>query len=613
MKKFFAFLICVVFLFGAITPVSYADDGKIDLYQAFSNKDDQSKTEVGSRIYKWSMYLPDDAIIYKSERVNYFNMSTTSYQATADLEVNKNVNNQTLEDILYSLQNQSKQGYYWLWGDKEFQVDIAKDEWGQKYIRIIKAGGYYDYYLVDKAAEEFSEYIENRIYISNNYVYNLTIHMNGDFYKQHEELFDKLASSFKLSFDEKNPNIKELSDSISTAREYKNTSYGWKMVLSPYWKMEGSPNARNQIFRPVYSDEELNQDKAAVDETENGFKVPEGITVSLIGSSSVGENATQWALKDIDKIKDNYNKEVCEIITCKEYAQAGLNVYNVSVRFKTVTKKPYIMNNLYVVGNGYKYLISAVMMEDEYLNNAKKDSFNNMLKTFELDKTCLSKYLGKIVQADDIVNMNEAKDLKMKKYNFTTKITRNWNVSNSMGTYGMYNDMYMEKMYYYESISNNEFLSAFEPESNINLSMTAGLNSNTIDEIIAQRTENLLNDDEIRLQLAKVNIESTESNGAVIYCISKEYDTKAIEKFVDEDKTKNYSFDTLTNQYEYIIKLGKDIYIQDIMIPVSNTSDVNLKKVKDIWSDTTVNNVNYSNLDLKWKKHTLQEFDKQKK
>jgi hypothetical protein len=83
--------------------------------------------------------------------------------------------------------------------------------------------------------------------------------MNGKFYEEHEEMFGKLASSFKLTFDEKNQNIKELSDSVSTSREYKNSSYGWKMMLSPYWKVEGTPNARNQSFRPLYSDEEMNQ------------------------------------------------------------------------------------------------------------------------------------------------------------------------------------------------------------------------------------------------------------------------------------------------------------------------------------------------------------------
>ena len=612
MKKLIAILICTFLLLTSMTPIVFANGGNIDLYQAFSS--DQSKTEVGSRIYKWSMYLPDDAVIYKTDQANYFNMSTTSYQSNVSLTVNKNNNNQSLEDILYSLQNQSKQGYYYLWGDKEFLVDIAKDENGQRYIKIIKADGYYDYYLVDASAEEFREYVENRIYIRNNNIYNLTISMNGEFYKEHDDMFAKLAASFKLSFDDKNPNIKELSDSVSNSREYKNTSYGWKMVLSPYWKVEGTPNARNQSLRPVYTDEEMNQ-TANADQNNIGMRVQDGITVSLVGSSQTGESVAQWAQKDIEKLKNNYNKDVFEIINTKEYTQLGSTVYNVAVRFETVTNKPYIMNNLYVIGNGYKYLVSAVMLENKYLNDDKKKSFNNMLNTFQLDKNCISKYLGKIVQAENLVDFNTAKTLKLKKNNFATSVTQNWteNNYNTAMYMGSYYDpyMYIDKYSYTGmGVSNNEALSAFETDSNISLSMNAGLNSGSIEEQISQMAENYSKIDEVRLKLAKVDISSTESNGAVIYCISKEYDTKAISKFVDEDTTKNYSFEALANEYQYFVKVGKDLYTLYITVPVANASQVNINKIKQIWNKTTINNVNYSSQNLTWKKHSLEDYDK---
>lgn len=616
MRKLIALMVCIFILSGAIAPLAYAEDGRIDLYEVFSNKVDQAKTEVGSRIYKWSMHLPDDAVIYKSEQVNIFSMSTNSYQAAVALEVNKNKDNQTLEEILYNMQNQSKLGYYWLWGDKEFQVDITSDQWGQRYIRIIKAGGYYDYYLMDKAAEEFREYIENRIYIANNYIYNLTISMNGEFYRQHEEMFSKLASSFRLEFDEKNPFIKELSDSVSVKREFINTSYGWKLVLSPYWKMEGTPNARIQSFRPVYSDEEMYQTEQLLEESATGFKIPEGITVSLIGSSTTSETAEQWALKDIEKMKNNYNDKIFDILSSKTSTQNGMQVYDFEVRFNTVTKKPYIMHNLYAIGNGYKYLVTALMMEDKYLDSAKKGSFENMLKSFKLDKTALSKYLGKITQAETIINFDAPKELKMKKYDFTANVTRNWSLDSlatEMYEEGYYDD-YMYNEYggpYSESVSNNEVLSAFEPQSNIRLNMSAGLNSNNMEEIMSQKAETLLKDDEVRLGLAKVGIWSADYNGAVIYKVSKEYDPEAISSFVEEDATKMYSFDVLKNEYEYIIKVGQDTYVQNVTVPVSNMSSSNLEKIRSIWNNTLVNKVSYSKADIKWKEHRLEEFDKE--
>ncbi len=616
MKKIIAVLLCTFIITATFTPIVNAESGNIDLYKVFSSKD-ASKTEVGSNIYKWSMYLPDDAIIYKSDRANYFNMSTTSYSSTVSLEVNKNVNDSTLEDILYSIQNQSKQGYYYLWGDKEFQVDIARDGNGQKYLKIIKAGGYYDYLLVDEAAAEFREYIENRIYIANGYLYNLTISMNGEYFKNHSDMFEKLTQSFKLSFDEKNPNIKELSDSVSTKRDYINTSYGYKMVLSPYWKVSGTPNARNQLFQKVYTDEEMNRnmDTSTASEVQSFNTVAEGITVSVVGSSQAGETSKLWALKDVDKIKSNYNKDVVELISSKEYTQNGLDVYFVSLRFKTTTDKPYIMNNIYAIGNGYKYLVSAIMMDDKYLDNKKKASINDMLNSFSLDKSKLSQYLGKIIQAENLVSFTESKDFKMQKYNFKTRLTRNWSTGNNYyGGYGY--GMYEKTMimyaagYYGGTVSGNtEYINAFEPDSNINLGMNVFLNSGKLDDVINPMGLNYLKNEEINLQLAKASITSAEYEGAQIYCISKEFDVNAIQKFVQEDKTKSYNLDSIANEYQYIVKIGKDIYVQNISIPVSYTSEKNLKKVKDIWANTTINNINYSKLDLQWKKHDLKEYE----
>lgn len=611
-KKLIAVVMCVALLTATSAPIANAQSGDIDLYKVFSSAD-AAKTEVGSNIYKWSMYLPDDAIVYKSDRANYFNMSTTSYNSTVSLEVNKNSNNSTLEDILYSIQNQSKMGYYYLWGDKEFQVDIATDSNGQKYLKIIKAGGYYDYYLVDEAAEEFRDYIENRIYIANGYIYNLTVSMNGEFYKNHTDMFEKLSSSFRLSFDDKNPNIKELSDSVSAKREYTNTSYGYKMTLSPYWKVNGTPNARNQMFQKVYTDEEMSQTQNEVKDQvspQSMSPIQEGMTVSVVGSAQTGETSKSWALKDIDKIKSNYNKDVVEILSSKEAVQNGMNVYLVSLKFKTITDKPYIMNNVYVIGNGYKYLISAIMLDDKYLDAKKKASINDMLNSFALDKSKLSKYLGKIIQAENLVNFSDPKEFKMLKYKFKTKLTRNWNTGNVMGT-SMYSDYYYYDKYYYSLMgsSNAEYIYASELDSNINLNMSVSLNSGKLEDVISPYGLSLLKNEEINLKLANASIKSAEYNGAQIYCISKEYDVNAIQKFVQEDGTKSFNLDAIANEYMYIVKIGKDVYYQTISIPVSYSSEKNIKKVSDIWANTTINDINFSKLNLSWKTHELKEYE----
>ena len=610
-NKVTATLLTLCLLLGLTTTKVEAidDDGKIDLYQVFSNKVDQLKTEVGSRIYKWSMHLPDDGIVYKSDNANYFNMATTSYKSSVQLEVEKNKDELSLEEYLYRMQNTASDYSYMFEQEKELVIDIAEDSLGERYIRIIKSDPYIDYYLVDAAAQEMGEYVENRIYIKNNYIYNLSIVMEGQFYREHEEMFEKLAASFKLSFDEKNPYIKELSDSVSTTREYKNTSYGWKLVMSPYWKVDGTPNARTQRLIAVYSDDELEQVKEDEEKDEEEIMVPEGITVSLVSSAEKDETASKWAQDDIQVLKNKYNSEVYEILSNEAKKQGDVNVHHVVIRYKTVTKNPYVVHNLYVVGNGYKYLVTATMKEEQYNDATKRAAFENMINSFSLDKTCISEYLGRIISAKSLINLNEAKEIKLKKYDFQTKITKAFNTSREEED--SYYDDYMYYEYgYKESISNSEYVSASDPINNINVIMNAGLDTSKMKEAIKNRAEVYLNDDEISMGLATIKIKSAQYNGAEIYYIEKEYDLNAIKNFVKEDDTKVYDLEELRNQYEYMIKIGKDMYTQSITLPVANMTSKNEAKVNSIWSNTTINKVNYSKLNINWSEHKLEDFDK---
>ncbi|MCB2297993.1 hypothetical protein [Clostridium tagluense] len=590
------------------------DDGKIDLYQAFSNKADQMKTGVGSRIYKWSMHLPDDGIVFKSDRANFFNMATASYKSGVQLQVEKNKDELSLEELLYKMQNATTRDLYRVEQEKELVINIAKDSSGEEYIRIIKSNPFIDYLLVDEAAQQLGEYVENRIYIKNNYIYNLTITMKGDFYREHKEMFDKLTSSFKLSFDEKNAFIKELSDSVSTTREYKNTSYGWKMIMSPYWRVEGIPNARTQKFTPVYSDEELEQVEKKVKNDEKEFKVPEGVSVSLISSAGKDETASKWAAEEIQVLKGKYNSEVYEILRNETKTQANINVHHVVIRYKTVTKNQYIVHQLYAVGNEYKYLVTATMKEEQYNDAKKKNAFESMINSFSLDKEGISEYLGEIITAKALINLNDSKEVKMKKYDFGTKLTRSFNISrNGYNFNDSYSgvDLYADPNYRGD-ISNNECLSALEPTSNIRVDMYSGLDTKEMSETIKNRIEIYLKDDEIHMGLANIKIQSGEYKGAKLYYIEKEYDLNAIKKFVKEDETKIYDLESLKNQYEYIIKTGKDIYTESITLPVSNMTSNNKAKVNSIWENTTISKINYSKASIQWKQHNLSEFDKEK-
>jgi 5,10-methylene-tetrahydrofolate dehydrogenase/methenyl tetrahydrofolate cyclohydrolase len=129
--------------------------------------------------------------------------------------------------------------------------------------------------------------------------------------------------------------------------------------------------------------------------------------------------------------------------------------------------------------------------------------------------------------------------------------------------------------------------------------MNAGLDAADIKETIKDKVEEMSKSNEVKMGLAKVTVKSAEYNGAQIYYIEQKYDIKAINEFVKEDDTKIYNLKTLQNTYEYIVKVGKDVYTETISVPVANSTVENEAKVKDIWKNTTIKQVNYSSVVLK--------------
>ncbi|AKL96819.1 hypothetical protein CACET_c33760 [Clostridium aceticum] len=608
-------VLCLSIFIASIPSFAYAlEDGVIDLYEVFSNTKDRMKTEVGSRIFKWSMHLPDDAVVYKSDRVNYFNMSTDSYKSQVSLEVIKNEQKYSLEDILYSKQmNTNDFNYYWYYSQKEFTFNIQQDDHGEKHIRIIKMDPYYDYYLVDAAAEEFSSYIENRIYIKNDYIYNLEIRMEGRYYRENPEMFSKLASSFILDYDENNPYIKELSDSVSEPRLYENTSYGWEITVNPYWKEEGISNARVQQFTAVYSHEEIygneKNEEAQESQTLLDHYLPfrEGISVSLVSSAAANETAEIWGRQEIEQLQQNYNDKVYEILLTEKVTLGDVEGYRVKVKYSTAPQNPYIVDTLYVIGKGYKYRVVASISDNKYKEPKTKEAFESMLKSFKLTNQH-SKYLGKILDPTDLINWNASKEIKTKKYNFKATLTRKWHTYDNFysGNYYGYYDYYDK--YYYGHISNQESVNAYQTGNNLNLMMMAGFDTRGIEDSIHDYVKNLLDRDEVRIGLASVDVSSTAVESVKLYRIITEYDLAGMNEFAENNATKSYDYNQLNNQYTYMIKVGNDLYTQTVSIPLANTTAYTKAEMEKVWKNTQINGINYSPKIKNWHQHKLSEF-----
>ncbi|MGE5472647.1 MAG: hypothetical protein ACM3UU_00290 [Ignavibacteriales bacterium] len=276
-KKFLVLSLTVCMIFSMTSSITFAkdDSGKIDFYKAFS-KSEENIDMIGNRIYNWSIYLPSDAVIDKNPKATSFNMSTNSFKGNVNINVYKNIHNLSLEQIYAaSLSKDNSDPYYDYYSyDYKCSAKIQTDKHNNRYISISSITPEYSYYGTSGGDEEKGTYSEERTYLGKNndisYIYKVNISMDLTFYKQHQNLFYKLADSFRTTFDSKNPNIKDLSDLATSYRTFESKIYGWKIELAPYWKLQNQETATTVTFKPLYSSEEIGSQTESSEPAENG-------------------------------------------------------------------------------------------------------------------------------------------------------------------------------------------------------------------------------------------------------------------------------------------------------------------------------------------------------
>jgi hypothetical protein len=276
MKKLISLGLPLVFISTLIfSNVSLAsvDSGKIDFYKVFSNNE-VNINRIGNSIHGWSIYLPNDAVINKDSKSANFDMTSSSYKMDVYVNVLKNVHNYTLGELYanssYLIQNNSYQSY-----DSTYTCssEIKKDKNNKQYISLTSISPGPSVYTTSENLDEQGTFNEQRIYLGNgktsDYIYVVNLSMDLPFYKLHQSMFLKIADSFETKFDTSNPNIKDLSEQVNTYRMFESKVYGWKVELAPYWKSQGADTSMNQLFKPLYSYDELSS-KSQESNSEGG-------------------------------------------------------------------------------------------------------------------------------------------------------------------------------------------------------------------------------------------------------------------------------------------------------------------------------------------------------
>ena len=646
---------------------SYARDyvGKIDFFKVFS-KNDENTNRIGNKIYNWSIYMPSDAVVNKNPKATNFNMYTSSFKTNISVNVLKNIHSLSLEEAFAIMLQSSAPSYGYSEFDNSYRCSAKIEENKDKNKYIVISSIYPESYLYKASddEEEAGSYIEYRIYLgkSNNvsYIYEVNLSMDLQYYRQHPNLFSKISDSFKTSFDANNPNIKDLSDQVTTYRTFENKIYGWKIELAPYWKLQGSETSINQLFKPLYSDQEIgtesgnsdnlssqdtpstsendktanptqtepsapNQPDSAQPSTDksseskpddtNASKIKDSLSVSVISSVYSEQSFDKWADNEINSMQSNYNKKLyTQLIAPQNMIIPNSKGKFVVSNIKSSSSDSIVEGILLAQGNGYRYKVILTMTESKYNEKTGKDIFDRILNSFAITKT-KSKFIGELLPADSIFDFNASKVISLKKYNLKIAANNNW--SEAYSIYDGQTDDYSSYYYSYPSpydsnydsdASTNESLTINHPISGATLAISADIATAPFNDMIDDLLNGEVNKQDCRSKDLNVKAFKSKVGDITIYKVVENYNLAKITELLGKDSKKVYNYSNLNDCYIYVFETNGEIYNINLSMPLIHTSTQNMKNIEDLWKEVVVNQVKIGEQATNWESVDLSKY-----
>jgi len=616
LKRFLIASLIVTFLLSSVASLSFAqdDDGVIDFYTVFS-KDDVNKNRVGNSVYNWSIYMPQDAYINKDPKGSYFSMSSSSYKANISVEaiLNKEGFSSLDEILLYGSDIINSYGSV----SKIYSLKKGKDKNGQEYIEITSV--YTDSYYVFVDEEESSGTFNlTRIYLSKNkkynYIYRLTISMDLNFYTEHKNLLYKIADSFELQFDSKNPNIKDLADNVTSWRVHKNTSYGWQIDLPPYWKSTDiynfEYNSSTQSFAPLYTDEEMGlntqkqQDVVTTPPQGEQQEYDEYLSVSFVANSNVSFD--KWVELEMKNI-ELYNKSLCKIISSKTLNINGAKAKLFELNLRKSLQKNFVEKRMYVDFNNNKYFVKLYVKEDKY--NKDKQKYDRIINSFK-PIPAKSKYLDYILWTGDLKPQNTFKTVKLNKAPFEMSISKDYKTNIPYYYYSYHTQVInVTTLPISQGISDVETITLYNTPYST-LTINGGINLDPAEKIIKNAMQAWVESNEYKSKTVDMNLQKYSTGELTIYKFTYVYNLSKLSDLAKGNSNRDFNFLSLQNRVIYMIKYKQYYYTVDLSIPVLYWNNTTLDNFTKSINTIKIDKMNFSKLNMKFVNENLEKFKK---
>ncbi|UKS25748.1 trypsin-like peptidase domain-containing protein [Paenibacillus sp. HWE-109] len=250
-------------------------------------------------------------------------------------------------------------------------------------------------------------YVQTRGYLHQGKLYKVQLfvtkeHYNNDF-KQNS--YNDLLDSFKLSFNEKDDSLRDISVFSNGNTTYTN-EYGLSFALPSSWQ-QGGYTGGSSFFNDDYT---------------------QAIHVRVTSASS-GDTLAAWAERQTKQFEALYAPKYRTVDEPKEITLAGVPALQVGYA-DTLGNKWNAGYSLFFIKDKYKYEVEVSYPRDDK-GKELDELLETLTSTIKVDKDSMDQELGYIQDLDELMDPDRTITYKNEKYKYTVHVPENWTSANS--------------------------------------------------------------------------------------------------------------------------------------------------------------------------------------
>ena len=355
---------------------------------------DRGKTKIGDSHYGWSMKYP--AGLVKGHQSDDGD-SVSFVDAKGDFSLTIKVDSNQSDELSPSaLLNR-------LAGDDEDDYSGAASTILER--QYVKREGNSYAKIVGRSGDE--GYIQTRGYLHQGSLYTVQLFVSKEHYNNNfkQNSYNDLLDSFKLSFNDKDESLRDISVYSGGNTTYTN-EYGLSFDLPSNWQ-QGGYTGSSSFFNDDYS---------------------QMLHVSVTSASS-GDTLGGWVDRQRKQFEDSYAPKYRSMEEPEELTLAGVPALKVTYA-STLGSKWSEGYSLFFIKDKYKYEVDVNYPQEEE-GASLEDLLKTLTATIKVDKDSMDQELGFIQDLDELMDPNRTVAYKNEKFKYALQIPEIWTSSKS--------------------------------------------------------------------------------------------------------------------------------------------------------------------------------------